>query len=226
MRNYSRHKGVPLVFKIMNKRAYLFDFDGTLVDTMGGFADIAGRVIHEFHPEKSFEEAKADYLNTSGVPFEQQVEILFPGDSKNSDKVAIFEEEKKEGFFNQTFDEDVRYTIDFMRQRGDITAVCSNNFQELIDRFVAREGLVFDVVLGYRGKDFQKGRDHFEFIMNKFDLSVNDLVFVGDSLKDADKAFANKIKFIGKCGTFTREDFLKIDKDIITVNNLKEILDI
>jgi phosphoglycolate phosphatase len=209
----------------MNKRAFLFDFDGTLVDTMDGFADIAGRVIHEFHPGMSYAEARANYMKTSGAPFFQQCEILFPGDPTNAEKVKIFENEKQEGFFKQRFSDDVKFTIKALRKRGDIAGVSSNNYQELIDRFVNREGLVFDVVLGFND-GFQKGRDHFEYVMNKFSLSGSELIFVGDSLKDAEKAFANKINFIGKCGTFKRDDFLKLDSRIVTINNIRELLDI
>ncbi len=207
----------------MKSRAYLFDFDGTLVDTMDGFADIAGRVINEYHPGISFEEGRKNYLDTSGVPFAQQLEIMFPGDSKNSEKAAIFEETKKEGFFSQNFSEDVKYTINTLRENGCFAVVSSNNFQTLIDKFVNREGLVFDVVLGFRD-GFQKGKDHFDFVREKFSLLKNEVTFTGDSLKDAEKAMSYGIDFIGLCGTFKREDFQKIDPNIVTINNLREVL--
>lgn len=210
--------------KIITK-AFLFDFDGTLVDTMGGFADIAGKVIHQHHPEISFEEARRRYLETSGVPFFQQLEIIFPNHPKNSESARIFEETKKEGFFNQHFTDDVRYTITELRNRGFIVGVCSNNFQELIDRFIEREGLAFDVVLGYR-EGFEKGKAHFEYVMQNFNLSCDELVFVGDSLKDADKARTNGLRFIAICGTFTREDFHAKDPTITTISNIRELLNI
>ncbi len=209
----------------INAKAFLFDFDGTLVDTMGGFADIAGNVIHEHHPEMSFEEARRRYLETSGVPFFQQLEIIFPGHPRNPESARIFEETKKEGFFNQHFSEDVRHTITELRRRGIITGVCSNNFQELIDRFVSREALVFDVVLGFR-EGFEKGKAHFEYVMQKFNLSRDELVFVGDSLKDADKARANGLHFIAICGTFQKEDFHTKDPSITTISNIRELLDL
>ncbi len=208
---------------IVQTKALLFDFDGTLVDTMEGFADIAGEVIHRFHPEISFEEARRKYLETSGVPFFQQLEIILPGNPTNSKKAAIFEETKKDGFFRSTFSREVRYVINELRRSGFIVGVSSNNFQYLIDQFINREGLQFDTVLGFKD-GFEKGKQHFEYVIKHFNLQKDDLTFVGDSLKDAEKAITNDIKFIGLCGTFTREQFLQKYPNIVTIESLKELL--
>jgi phosphoglycolate phosphatase-like HAD superfamily hydrolase len=204
-------------------KAYLFDFDGTLVDTMGGFADIAARVINQFNPEISVKRARERYIETSGNPFFQQLEIITPGDPNNPEKARIFEDTKIEGFFKSTFTKDVRDTIDTLRAEGHIAGVASNNFQELIDKFVENEKLHFDIVLGFR-KGFEKGPAHFDYVREKFNLSKEDLTFVGDSLKDAEKAFAYGIKFVGICGTFKRDDFLRYRNDIVTIESLKELL--
>lgn len=212
------------LYRHMGKnRAFLFDFDGTLVDTMKGFADIAGRVINRFHPEISFEKARARYLETSGNPFFQQLEIILPGDPTNSEKAKIFEETKIEGFFLSKFTDEVRDTINRLREKGNIVGIASNNFQELIDKFVENEKLDFDIVLGFR-EGFEKGKAHFDYVREKFGLERGDMTFVGDSLKDAEKAFNYGINFVGICGTFKREDFLKYRSDIVTINSIKELL--
>ena len=206
-------------------KAYLFDFDGTLVDTMSGFADIAAAVINRFNPEIPLEKARARYLETSGNPFFQQLEIITPGDPANKEKAKIFEETKIEGFFNSTFTSDVRETINELRARGHIAGIASNNFQELIDRFVENEKLDFDIILGFRN-GFEKGKAHFDYFRERFNLGKEDITFVGDSLKDAEKAFAYGLKFVGICGTFRRADFLKIREDIVTIENIKELLNL
>ncbi len=206
-------------------KAYLFDFDGTLVDTMMGFADIAGDVISMYHDDITFDEARKKYLDTSGNPFFQQLEIMFPGDPLNRDKAKIFEERKIEGFFKSSFDSDVRYTINQLRKEGHLAGVASNNFQELIDKFVLEENLEFDIVLGFR-HGFEKGPAHFDYVCEKFNLSKSDLTFVGDSLKDAEKARDYGVHFVGICGTFQRDDFLKFDSETVTIENLKELLEI
>ncbi|HPS57392.1 MAG TPA: HAD hydrolase-like protein [Spirochaetota bacterium] len=204
-------------------KAYLFDFDGTLVDTMPGFADIAGRVMHQYHPEISFEYARQRYLETSGNPFFKQLEIIFPGDPANPEKAKLFEDTKIEGFFKSHFTDEVKETINTLRRTGHFAGIASNNFQELIDRFVATGGLEFDIVLGFR-PGFEKGPAHFDYVRHKYSLSKADLTFVGDSLKDAEKAYDYGISFVGICGTFRPEDFRKIREDIVTINSIKELL--
>ena len=204
-------------------KAFLFDFDGTLVDTMSDFADIAGKVINEFHPEICYEKARMKYLETSGLPFFQQLEIILPGNLTNLQKAEIFEESKKENFFRNNFSDDVKNTITTLKKRGFIVGVSSNNYQQLIDEFIQQENLEFDVVMGYR-EGFEKGSNHFEYIMNLFSISRERLTFVGDSLKDAEKAAVNQIRFVGVCGIFSRKDFQKSDMGIITVENLTELL--
>jgi phosphoglycolate phosphatase-like HAD superfamily hydrolase len=210
---------------MLDKKGYIFDFDGTLVDTMGGFADIAGRVINKFHPAISFGEARRRYLETSGIPFFQQLEIICANDPTNPKKAEIFEEEKKTGFFGENFSQDVKKTVSSLRKEGKVVGVSSNNFQELVDRFVAKEDLKFDLVLGFK-KGFEKGKDHFQFFMKRYNLDSDSIVFVGDSLKDAERALTNGITFIGLCGTFTSEDFKNFNRSIKTIKNISEILDL
>ncbi len=58
------------------------------------------------------------------------------------------------------------------------------------------------------------------------DLQREDLTFIGDSLKDAEKAIDFGIRFIGICGTFKHEDFLTVRNDLLTVESIKEILEL
>ena len=208
-------------------RAFLFDFDGTLVDTMQGFADIAGFIINKHHPEMSFEEARKGYINTSGVPFCQQIEILFPNHPLNKETVEYFEKTKIEGFFSQKFHDDVRYAITELRKRGNLAGVSSGNFPHLINQFVEKEGLQFDIVMGFEAeKGFEKGKPHFDYFLEKFSLNKDNLTFVGDSLKDCDKAYDYGIDFVGICGLFNEEDFDKRHKGAKSVRNIKELLNL
>ncbi len=203
-------------------KVVVMDFDGTLVDTMGGFADVAADVLHRwFATDPAL--ARRQYIETSGIPFRQQVEILHPNDARNEAAAAEFEQRKLAGFFAETFSEEAREAVRALRERGFKVVVSSNNFQELVDEFCARhDGVSFDLVLGAR-ENFYKGADHFRVVQEWFGVRPDEIVFVGDSLKDAERAMACGVAFVGKVGTFTREEFEARFPGVRTIADLREL---
>ena len=59
------------------RKVIAFDFDGTLIDTMSSLADIAAAVINEYHG-LAVEMARELFLRTSGRPFAEQIQRIFP----------------------------------------------------------------------------------------------------------------------------------------------------
>lgn len=203
----------------------VMDFDGTLVDTMGGFADVAADVLQRWYgTDRAM--ARRQYIETSGIPFRHQLEILHPGDLRNDLAAVDFEEGKLAGFFAETFSPDAVEAVASLRARGFYVVVSSNNYQVLVDEFCARhDGVVFDLVLGAR-ENFYKGADHFRVVERRFGASPSEMVFVGDSLKDAERAISCGVAFVAKVGTFTREEFEARFPGVRTIERLTELLGI
>lgn len=188
-----------------NYKLIIFDLDGTLIDTMGAFADIAGELISE-HYGLTFEQGRKRYLETSGIPFFKQLDILFPGNSKNKRLADTFETRKIASFSKEHISENVIETLENLKKRGYYLAISSNNLHALVRDFVDRERVPVDVRLGYK-PNFSKGLPHFTFLQNYFRVHFSDMLFVGDSLKDAQISQNCGVAFIGKLGTFTATDF-------------------
>lgn len=187
------------------ERAVVFDFDGTIVDSMNAFAEIASRVMPKRLPIDA-EEARRLYFETSGLPFFQQLEVIFPGNPANRETAEEYEKLKLEGYFEEPVFDDAAETVGFLRGQGLKVIVSSNNFQHLVDRFVEMKGLEFDMVLGFK-QGFAKGADHFRHIEKNLDIPRERITFVGDSLKDGERAGQHGVRFIGKEGIFTRDQF-------------------
>ncbi len=204
-------------------KGILFDFDGTLIDTMVSFQKIAGRVINQYYSDIPVEDAEKLYIETSGIPFLQQIEIIKPKGEHNKTVVDQFEQEKLDNFFNETFEEDVRTTLTNLHEKGYKIGVSSGNFTDLIIDFVQKEDVFFDIIMGFE-EGFEKGKDHFDFFLNKVNLQKNELLFVGDSIKDGERAYDYGIKFFARSGIFSEKRFKKrFDEKQIVLTQLSEI---
>lgn len=168
------------------------------------------------------EAGRQAYVETSGIPFREQLELLFPGDHRNDEVASRFEETKRQNYFNWEVCTGAREILGYLRDRGTRIAVSSSNFPELVVGLLERRGLSVDLALGWR-PDFSKGKDHFNYIQGKWDLEATDLVFVGDSLKDAARAAEAGVDFIAKAGLFSERDFLKSYPQIPVIYRLEEL---
>lgn len=209
--------------RLKDKKLVAFDFDGTLVDSMGTFADIAARVMNRIYGTPA-DVARRQYIETSGLPFFQQLKELHPGHKENSSAAETFEAEKALSYFDQKIYPDVVPTTTYLKKHGMLTATSSNNFQELVDEFISRSELALDFVLGFKTDSFCKGRPHFAYLIAQTGLDKDDMIFIGDSLKDAERAADFDIDFIGKTGLFSKEEFKKRFPKIQTINGLDELI--
>jgi phosphoglycolate phosphatase-like HAD superfamily hydrolase len=204
-------------------RVCAFDFDGTLVDTMGEFANIAADVLEKNYAIP-FAEGRRSYLETSGIPFFQQLELIRPSGEHNAAAAEEFERRKIEGFLDTEPSPDTLRGLAALRAAGIHLAVSSNNFQHLVDAFQARHALPMDLSLGFdAAAGSEKGRPHFERIRREFGVGPGDILFCGDSLKDGERAFEGGLRFAGITGTFPRERFLERFPGIPVVDGILEL---
>ncbi|MBW1809510.1 MAG: HAD hydrolase-like protein [Deltaproteobacteria bacterium] len=203
----------------------IFDFDGTLVDTMGGFADIAADVI-ERHYGIDFEQGRLKYLETSGIPFFQQLEIICPNGDKNNICADEFESRKLEGFFDSAPTDETIAGLTMLRRADLRLIVSSNNFQENVDSYLKKYPLPLDLALGFDNHWLEKGRPHFEKAQELFGMKPDQTVFCGDSLEDGVRAKDCGLFFVGMLGTFTREQFNKKFPECLTVKSILQLAEL
>jgi len=205
-----------------SKSVCVFDFDGTLVDSMGGFAELAADLMAE-HFGIPRDTARLDYLRTSGLPFFQQLEALRPGEAQNSKVAELFEAGKQADYFDRPFFSEVPSAIDELQERGIRAVVSSNNGQELVEEYLQKKAKPrFDLVLGFK-KNFSKGKAHFDRVLAHFGLQTKDMLFVGDSLHDAQQAAEFGVDFVGRVGTFSAAQFQEVHPELRTVRGLDEL---
>jgi phosphoglycolate phosphatase-like HAD superfamily hydrolase len=206
----------------MQTKVIILDFDGTVADTMTYLTDLAAGLLMERY-NMTREEARRAYIDTTGLPFVQQMEILYPGDERNAETVRRFEDEKRRNMGRFDLFPDVRRAIGAMRRAGVKVCVSSGNYEDIIDDFMRARGLEVDLVMGFR-PGFEKGRDHFMYAMRQLGSDPGSTVFVGDSIKDGERAQEAGIGFVAMTGLVSREKFRKKFMRIPIVSALEEVL--
>ena len=207
----------------MTVRVVLFDLDGTLVDTMGGFADLAAEVMAARHG-LAWTHARARYLETSGLPFVKQLELICPGHAANAAASDEFEARKLAVCESTMMDAPTVAGLEALRAMGLKLVVSSNTGQAVVDEFAAREPFQFDLVLGFDPvHGLGKGRPHVARALAAFGATPDELLFVGDSLKDGDLADECGVRFVGRLGTFTHEDFVRRSAGASTVAHVADL---
>jgi phosphoglycolate phosphatase-like HAD superfamily hydrolase len=205
----------------------VFDLDGTLIDTMGDYADHAAALI-QTHFAMPFAEARRAYFATSGLPFEQQLRQLFP-DATTDPVAAMFEDWKDSYLSTVALPAETEALFDHWRAQGFRIAISSNNLQTYVSR-MAKDWPV-DCALGYRpspdwSKSWGKGEDHFRLLEQRFGLSRSHFLFTGDSPNDARIALRCGVDFRALLrAPFTPADFTAIDRGIVTIETLDKVME-
>ena len=199
----------------------VLDFDGTVADTMGFLTETAVELLsagYGMPPDL----ARRAYIETSGLPFVQQMEIIFPGDSRNARTVSDFERTKRENLMSFDLYPDAVPAVSALRSAGIKVCVSSSNLEDLIRDLLRSRGLEVDLVMGFR-PGFEKGRDHFEFAGSTFDTELDRLVFVGDSHRDGMTAKSAGIRFIARAGLLDAERIRELLPGVPVVDSLLEL---
>jgi phosphoglycolate phosphatase-like HAD superfamily hydrolase len=200
----------------------IFDFDGTIADTMTFLVRLAVRVLTG-HYGLEAGEAKKAYIDTTGLPFVRQVEVLFPGDARNSSAVKEFEDYKAAHVLDLDLFPDAPGVVAAIREAGIKVCISSGSRQPLIERFLVARGLTVDLVMGYR-PDFEKGPQHFRFAAETFGSALNRVVFIGDSVRDGLFGRAAGVDFIGKSGLVPAEMLRRALPGVTVIELLPEVL--
>lgn len=200
-------------------KAVIFDFDGTLADTMPFLTDLAVRLMVA-HYQLTPAEARTRYLATTGLDFASQLEEIFPHHPKNVEVEAAFEAEKDDYILDHPLFPDAIPTLAYLAKQDVKTFICSSTRQELIDRYVRKSELA-NCVDDWRG--FRNGRNKAEqlrSVLAEMDIRPDQAIFVGDSLKDGDIAESIGLGFV----RVVRDEDATGEGRIASLGALREII--
>lgn len=200
----------------------IFDFDGTVADTMPFLVDLATRLVSSRYGIPAADARRA-YIETTGLPFVRQIEIIFPGNPLNGSVVRDFEDEKLRHLDTFAFFPDALEVLARLRKRGIKVCLSSGNYEDLIRQVLDARGLAVDLVMGFR-PGFEKGPQHFRFAAETFGVPLERVLFVGDSIRDGLAAAQAGIDFVARTGLVSAEEVRRRLPEAAVIDKLSEIL--
>ena len=213
----------------------IFDLDGTLINTI----DDLGQACNHALSACGFPTHKiADYPRLVGNGINRLIERALPEEHRNEAMVLRLRE-----YFVPYYDahncdltrpyEGIAELLGALKEQGYFLAVASNKYQAATEKIVAQlfPG-VFDVVLGERENvarkpDPQIVYDIVEAMRREGDKAKGeDILYIGDSLVDANTARAAKATLVLCTWGFEKKEQLAAFGPDYLINHPKEILEI
>ena len=201
-------------------KAVIFDFDGTIANTMPFLSDLAVGLMTDSY-DISDAEARRKYLETTGMDFSSQIEEIFPGHAKNVSVVAAMESCKGERILEHPLFDEVVSVLRFFEERGVQRFVCSSTEETLVRQHTKVAGIdhLITGCFGY-GPGFAKGQQ-IQYILRQYDLRPEEVIFVGDSLMDYEFVRDSGVQFVASRRLFEEHAFRS--RGLFSVRDLTEL---
>lgn len=160
----------------------MWDWDGTLADTMPAHADLAAMCIN-VHFGMNIPEARESYLKITGISFDRQLEKIFPTATVPQREACAKEYHERKMIYvygNPKEFPQVAMVIKRLQRCPKIIQVISSSTEEsIINEWVKKTGNDMYMVLG---RESGLKNDHIAIMKKQFPESV--VVFVSDSYGD------------------------------------------
>lgn len=176
----------------------VFDFDGTIADSMPELQELAIKLIVKNY-EVSDETAFLEYRDTIGLSFREQLDEIFPYDSRNDRVAAEFHEQQAGVYETVGIFADAYEALEIAQDGGASLAICSSS----------AASLTWPVIKGkLDGYHFLiTGREYGPKLAQLKRLTAGETWFIGDAIMDGYLARKAGVGFMGVTHTFTTGDF-------------------
>lgn len=185
----------------MKYKLFIFDFDGTLVDTVKDVAICFNEALKFWgYSTKTVQEI----CSLVGGDLETIVSKLLPEDELNQDNIDKVKQKYRELYLASSKESSVPYNgicnlLDFIKQQGGMIAINSNKGQMLLDDMVKKifPNYSFESIVGYtEGVPSKPNPYGVEKILHQTGVEKSDAVYIGDGKSDMLTAYNAGLSFI------------------------------
>ncbi|NPA78851.1 MAG: HAD-IIIA family hydrolase [Gammaproteobacteria bacterium] len=214
------------MINMKNKSLIIFDWDGTLMDSVGLIVD-AMRYAAEKHGLTVTDEATKSII---GIALVDAFPILFPNDSNKYDELlATYSEYYVKHCDNDKLFDGIKELIQDLHAQGKTLAIATGKKRKGLQRVLPNSGVQAFFTLT-KTADETAGKPNplmLEQILVETGTRIEDAVFIGDSIHDIRMANAIQMDSIAVSYGCEKADVLAKEhptKLVTTINELKQQL--
>ncbi len=215
-------------------KAVVFDWDGTVVDTMTSKIRNCGQLFEQTF-RCSPERVSESYRKHSGIPRRE----LFEAIARDTLGRGLSEQEFSTlsnsftamnittySHSDEVLDADTHSALLRLREEHYLLFVSSSATQEEIGAGAKSLGIdgLFEAILGSRA-GFRKGKEHIEFIRKQYGLETSAILFVGDEKADMRLAGRLGLRVVGLARDKSKESLSEEFADHV-ISELPELHDV
>jgi len=205
----------------MRKRVLIFDFDGTLADTLAAIVDITNRLAKEFgySPSTLEELSQIRQLGAWQVVQRSGVSIFKLPSLIRKIQIELSQEIEHTKLFPG-----MEETLQKLSANGHSLGILSSNSTENINKFLETHHLdhLFDFVVSSTTL-FGKNRSLKQLIQQQ-NIAVNDIIYIGDETRDIEAAKKIRVEVIAVGWGFNSVEALAAHNPNYLLSSPSEIL--
>jgi phosphoglycolate phosphatase len=207
-------------------KAVIFDFDFTLADSFRGIVQCANHALQVMGlPPTTPDEIR----RTVGYSLPESL-VRLAGEehsARGREYMRLFVEKADEVMADLTYVYDyVPETVEHLRGRGLRLGIVSTKFRYRIEDVLGREGLLepFEVIVG--GEDvseFKPDPESLNLALGKLGITPEAVLYVGDSVVDAEAAMRARVPFAAVLSGPTHRDAFSVYEAVMILDTVRDL---
>ena len=206
----------------MTAKVILFDFDGTIADTLDAIVSITNRLAEEFGYKPSSPEEIEQLKNLSSREIIKQSGISI---FKLPFLIRKVKAELNKNIQELSLIPGIKQALIELKHQGNRLGIISSNSHEIVMAFVLKNNLyeLFDFI--YSATPFGKSRV-INNLLKKEALKFEDVIYVGDEIRDIEAARRSQIKAIAVSWGFNSKKALAEQNPDFLIHQPNELIEV
>ncbi len=204
-----------------NKKVIIFDFDGTLGDTLPMFIDIYNEIAIDFGFQKV---KKEDVEKFRDMKLQKIFDELKISKIKLPILIRKCRKKIKKEIINVKPIEGITEMIKELKSKGYVLGILTSNTKDNVKIFLDNNEMneYFDFV--YSAKNIFGKDKVLSKILKRYNLCTNEVIYIGDEVRDIEASKKIRVRVIGVSWGFNSTKALLNAKPDVVINQTTELI--